>query len=126
VGRAEGEREPWCLASPGPTLKPRADGKRTRRPSSATGSSATTFYATGLYNSMVFSTANTYVWETLFSGSFTVTNNGDQDTGERAGGLRPHETLRGTSPSRERRDGFVSGAEAVLNEVRPLRVGVRS
>ena len=44
-----------------------------------TGSGATTFYAMGLFPSIVKSATNPapLFWETLFSGSFTVTNNGD-------------------------------------------------
>jgi hypothetical protein len=46
-----------------------------------TGSGATTFYALGLFLSNVKTdTTDTMYWETLFSGSFTVTNNGDQAT----------------------------------------------
>jgi hypothetical protein len=46
-----------------------------------TGSGATTFYAMGLFNSIVKSdTTDTMLYETLFTGSFTVTNNGDQAT----------------------------------------------
>ena len=43
-----------------------------------TGSGATTFYALGLFPSIVKSdTTDTLVWETSFSGSATVTNSGD-------------------------------------------------
>ncbi len=44
------------------------------------GSSATTFTGLGLFSSLVVATANTMYFETLFSGSFTVTNSGDQAT----------------------------------------------
>lgn len=46
-----------------------------------TGSSATTFYAMGLFTSAVKTdTTDTMAIESSFSGSFTVTNNGDQAT----------------------------------------------
>ena len=45
------------------------------------GSGATTFYALGLFPSIVKAdTTDTLVWETSFSGSFTVTNSGDTAT----------------------------------------------
>jgi hypothetical protein len=46
-----------------------------------TGSTATTFYALGMFPSILPSdVTDTEYWETLFSGSFTVTNNGDTAT----------------------------------------------
>jgi hypothetical protein len=47
-----------------------------------TGSSATTFYAMGLFNGKYQASTpfSVMLFETLFSGSFTVTNNGDQAT----------------------------------------------